>query len=500
MAGDLDRNNNMKTDDSSERMKKKRFSSVLNFFNDIIGKTSSLSGLDNSTSSSSKSFSIRKKSKRHQSSAPDLTHINNNNTPSFNNSRITTDNKHKRIAPTMSVPASLNLPRATFPKRPILSTNSLNKADINEEWLRPTRYRNYQANGNIDYYQSDISLDSFTNSSSRLNLAGGAGVGGSRGSTLERRLRMKTKNQSVRFSFDNLHKKTTNEYDPTVIKRCYSNSTELRSQQEWQNQQKMKDGDAAFLRKDLEDALDVLRGLDQNLQTQSEKNLMQVGAFMCSVERSKSSSDLPKVIEDDTMESSLTNAKEAVITVCVDHDQVFGDRKKNLRQQRLTREKRTNGFSMRGPSIRLSERVASSDNCLSEVEELKLADVLCEPIENSFWGNADTIMLHENEIRKIAENEARQIIDTSDYQEQNVKKWTKSITCNVRDKIRAYTGRAFKVVVNALVGNLVPSTHDTVNVMVRGLTDPDKDRFVVAAFEIDDMFISVTCILIRIPK
>ena len=507
---DLDRNNNNFKMDDSERMKKKRFSSVLNFFNDIIGKTSSLSsGLDNTnttTNTNNRYFSVSKRKSKRQASAPDLT-SNIDASVTFASDSNKSDNSHKRIAPTISVPASLNLPRA-HARKPILSTSSLNKADINEEWLRPTRYRNYRANGNINYYESDLSLDSFANSNSRLNLVAGGGGEEEQGGTLERRRVGLKANQSVRFSFDNLHNNKIDEQNDSSIKRC-NNPADFHSLRQPQS----ADSETCHHRRDLEDALNVLRRLDQNLETQSEKNLLHVGAFVCSVERSQSSSDLPSFEKNTNQNGTSTTSldkKDPVITVQVDQDEIFGAKQKKRipRQPRLSSLRNNKTGSLSRSSRRLSSRLRGAidlDNCFVEVdekaiiaekEELQLND---QSVENSFWGNnnADSQALTENEIRKIAENEARQVVSTTDFQERNVKKWTKSITCNVRDKIRAYTGRQFKVVVNAFVGTLVPSSHDTVNVTVRGLTDPSKDRFVVAAFEIDDVFISITCILIR---
>ena len=508
---DLDRNNNnnnCKIDDN-ERMKKKRFSSVLNFFNDIIGKTSSLSsGLDNSNNTASTNnryFSVSKRKSKRQASAPDLT-SNIDASVAFASDGLKSESNHKRIGPTHSVPASLNLPRA-HARKPILSTNSLNKADINEEWLRPTRYRNYRSNGNINYYESDLSLDSFANSNSRLHLAAGEGDGG----TLERRKAGLKANQSVRFSFDNLHNNNKTDDEHNVIKRCHSNSADLHSlRQSPQN----KIDVTSHHRRDLEDALNVLRRLDENLETQSEKNLLHVGAFVCSVERSRSSSDIQTTQNNsnDNQDGTSTTTLDPIITVQVDRDEIFGAKQKKsiLRQSRLPNSRERTGSLSRN-SKRLSSRAHAArdlDDCFVEVDEKAIIAEKEELVlnaqseENSFWGStdADSRALTANEIRKIAENEARQIVSSTDFQERNVKKWTKSITCNVRDKIRAYTGRQFKVVVNAFVGSLVPCSHDTVNVSVRGQTDPSKDRFVVAAFKIDDVFISVTCILIRIDS
>lgn len=507
---DLDRNNNNFKIDDNERMKKKRFSSVLNFFNDIIGKTSSLSsGLDNSnntTSRNSRYFSVSKRKSKRQASAPDLT----SNIDAFETNNKS-ENNHKRIAPTISVPASLNLPRAHV-RKPILSTNSLNKADINEEWLRPTRYRNYRSNGNINYYESDLSLDSFANSNSRLNLVAGGGNGEQSG-TLERQRAGLKGNQKVRFSFDNLQINKTDEQKDSAIKRCHSsNSSDLHSLRQSQHQ----NDDSSHHRRDLEDALNVLRKLDQSLETQSEKSLLHVGEFVCSVERSHSSSDLlaAKKSNDNNNSNNQndtdTVSPDPVITVQVDRDEIFGgkEKKRISRQPCLSslKDNRTGSLSRSNKSLSSRSHGARDlENCFVEVDEKEIIPEneklqLNEQLEeNSFWGNSitDSQTLTDNEIRKIAENEARQILLTTDFQERNIKKWTKSLTCNVRDRIRAYTGRQFKVAVNAFIGTLVPSLHDTVNVTVRGLTDPSKDRFVVAAFEIDDVFISVTCILIR---
>uniref|UniRef100_A0A7M5V063 Uncharacterized protein n=1 Tax=Clytia hemisphaerica TaxID=252671 RepID=A0A7M5V063_9CNID len=516
---DVDRNNNI-SDSEGEHMKKSRFSAVLNFFNDIIGKTSSIPyGLDH-TNGPNRRFSATLRRKKRQTSAPDIS------------ISVTSDgenNRHRKLAPKNSSPASLNLPRARM-QRPALSTNSLSQADVAEAWLRPTRHRSYRSNGGINYHQSDLSLDSFASStSSRLNLTGG---------TLDRHTRSRSKNLTVRFSIDDLHKK-----EQATMKRSFSNSADLRKPNQVQ----------------VDDALAALKNLDDNLKTQSEGNLIHVGAFVCSVERSRSQDKLSNGDEDvfideqksnqigkqDDMKSGNLESSMPAITVQIDQGKIFGRQKsrrrssssssresksssrntsktyRNIRTRSLSNEVKNGGENEKGnlsktrryssldlelnknviksKTSRLSIPSGSETPDREEPITRKSSELLHDCFDTSFWEDASIVS--EAKIRDISENEARQVLSKIDCHEKSDKHMSKEITCNVRDKIRAYTGRNFKVIVNTLIGGLVrPSTHDTVGVTVKGMTDSKNDRFVVTAFEKDDMFISVTCVLMKIQN
>ena len=515
---DVDRNNNI-SDNEGEHMKKSRFSAVLNFFNDIIGKTSSIPyGLDHSNAPNRR-FSATLRRKKRQTSAPDISVSDTSDS----------ENKHQKLAPKNSMPASLNLPRARM-QRPALSTNSLSQADVDEGWLRPTRHRSYQSNGSINYHQSDLSLDSFASStSSRLNLMGG---------TLDRHTKSRSKNLTVRFSVDELHKK-----DQVSMKRSFSNSADLRKPNQAQ----------------VDDALAVLKNLDENLKSQSEGNLIHVGSFVCSVERSKSQLALSNGNDDVFVEerksgkigkqndemSGNRDKDLPAITVQIDHKKVFGEKKsrrrssssssrefksssrntsskmhrprtkslsneaKNGGENKLGNWSKTRRYSsldlelnknvMKSKTSRLSVPLGSETPDREEPITRKSSELLHECFDTTFWEDASIVS--EAKIRDISENEARQVLSRIDCHEKSDKHMSKEITCNVRDKIRAYTGRNFKVIVNTLIGGLIrPSAHDTVGVTVKGMTDSKNDRFVVTAFEKDDMFISVTCVLMKIQN
>jgi len=509
---DIDRNNNLRSADEKENKMKKRFTSVKNFFSEIIGKTGSMPlGLD----ASEVDERIRSEGKRNKrlGSMPSLfrsPHAKSKQQPLS----IENEQQHARLTPTMSVP--LNLPRAKVVPRSVLSTGSLNQSDVNEDWLKPVRYRSYrESNDSLGFSQSDLSLNSFDVSSQNLTISTLPKTSSSSKqvhndfnvsksadnltNTLPKRSSIANKKHQVgsrsyqghhrnrvRFSDDDLTRITNKDNNNfAAMKRSLSNSTELKS-------------NSVSVNPDVEDALAALKKLDQNLKTQSKKSRMHVGAFVCSVESSTGNyaeddydSVFSKQDSNEIMPSnddSTARHKTPAITVQIDHDKVFG--KSTVK----TRPKKPSSYN--NDINNDMSRGRRSDAELIKHHSIS-SDVLHECFDTSFWDDAQALLSTEK-IREIAESEARLVVSDFYYGDNKVTKWTKEITCNVRDKIRAYTGRQFKVVVNAFIGSLVPSQqHDTVNIAVRGLTEPISDRFVVSAFEKDDMFISVTCILIR---
>ena len=502
---DIDRNNNFRPDEKENKVKK-RFTSVKNFFSDIIGKTGSVPlGLDGSVADE-RIHSEAKRNKR-LGSMPSLFRSPHAKSK-YNPNAVQMENEsHGKLTPTMSVPASLTLPRAKVIPRSVLSTGSLNKSDVNENWLKPVRYRNYQdSNGSLDFCHSDLSLNSLGSSSQNLmgntlpnskKLHGDFAVTESTHNlpnTLPKRSSIANKKHHigsyqrnrVRFSDDDLtriNNRSDNDHNSfATMKWSFSNSTDLRTSSLTENR-------------------DIGEKLDQNLKTHSENGQLHVGPFLCSVE----SSTAGNIADDDSVfvnkecfeevmpSNDRSDARDKpAITVQIDHDKVFGNLTQNTRHKKPSPPSSAlNDVKIRDkPKGRRSDAELIKHNSIS-------SDVLHECFSTSFWDDSEAL-LSTDRIREIAESEAKLVVADFYYGDNEVRKWTKEITCNVRDKIRAYTGRQFKVVVNAFIGSLIPSQqHDTVNIAVRGLTEPRSDHFVVSAFEKDDMFISVTCVLIR---
>ena len=118
-------------------------------------------------------------------------------------------------------------------------------------------------------------------------------------------------------------------------------------------------------------------------------------------------------------------------------------------------------------------------------------------IKSGFWDEDDFLELDDSFMKNIIETEARNIIKHQTYNYPEVVTWTKKITGNVRDKIRAYTGRSFKIVVNCFIGSLFPSDVDTVSMAMRSINECLTDRFLVCAFQNEHLFASVTVLLTR---
>lgn len=106
-------------------------------------------------------------------------------------------------------------------------------------------------------------------------------------------------------------------------------------------------------------------------------------------------------------------------------------------------------------------------------------------------------ILTNDSIKDIIEKEATKIICDKEYDAMATRRWSKDICCSVRDQIRLCTGSKYKIVVNAFIGSVQWSDTDSTHVAIRNTIDPEKDFFVVAVFENNKVFISVSVLILK---
>jgi len=108
--------------------------------------------------------------------------------------------------------------------------------------------------------------------------------------------------------------------------------------------------------------------------------------------------------------------------------------------------------------------------------------------------------LEYKDLKFLMEFEARRVLADCSYNARIAARWSKEISGNIRERLRDHTSRNYKIVVNTFIGSVVDchdNSTDNVHVACRSATDPTSDRFIVAALKSEDLFVTITLLLLK---